>query len=309
VVVLLALVVAMSFLSPLYRTLGGLMMLLQRAAPLVVLTCGQTFVLAAGGFDLSVGSIVTLVVIGCALLTGGDPSLTVVAIGAVVGIGFFVGLVNGIVVSRLKVPSIIATLGMLLSAKGFAMYWSGGSPAGVLPDNLRFFGRFAWRDVPLIGTLPVAVLILVAAVVPMAWLLHGTNFGRLILMIGDNPKAAELAGVPVRRIRAAAFVISAAVGRRRRHFARRLLRRVGQGWQRLRAAGDFSSFNRRRGAAGRCSHDRGRRHRRAHALRLVHRPQPDRVSRAAAFGGSGPDSDHRRGPYSPAAVADFHQWP
>jgi ribose transport system permease protein len=62
VVVLLALVVAMSFLSPLYRTPGGLMMLLQRAAPLVVLACGQTFVLAAGGFDLSVGSIVTLVV-------------------------------------------------------------------------------------------------------------------------------------------------------------------------------------------------------------------------------------------------------
>jgi ribose transport system permease protein len=209
IVVLLALVVAMSFLSPLYRTPGGLMMLLQRAAPLVVLTCGQTFVLAAGGFDLSVGSIVTLVVIGCALLTGGDPSLTVVAIGAVVGIGFFIGLVNGIVVSWLKVPSIIATLGMLLSAKGFAMYWSGGSPAGVLPDNLRVFGRFSWRDVPLVGTLPVAVLILVAAVVPMAWLLHGTNFGRLILMIGDNPKAAELAGVPVRRIRAAAFVISA----------------------------------------------------------------------------------------------------
>ena len=83
VVVLLALVVAISLMSPLYRTPAGLMILLQRAAPLMVLTCGQTFVLATGGFDLSVGSIMTLAVIGCALLTGGDPSLTAVAIGAV----------------------------------------------------------------------------------------------------------------------------------------------------------------------------------------------------------------------------------
>jgi ribose transport system permease protein len=209
VVVLLALVVAISLMSPLYRTPAGLMILLQRAAPLVVLTCGQTFVLATGGFDLSVGSIMTLAVIGCALLTGGDPSLTAVAIGAVAGLGLFIGIVNGVVVSWLKVPSIIATLGMLLSAKGFAMRWSGGSPAGLLPDNLRMFGRFAWRNVPLVGTLPFAVLILVVAVALMAWLLHGTSFGRLILMIGDNPRAAELAGVPVRRIRAAAFVISA----------------------------------------------------------------------------------------------------
>lgn len=207
--VLLALVVTICVMSPLYRTSAGLMSLLQRAAPLVVLTCGQTFVLATGGFDLSAGSLMTLTVIGCALLTGGDPSLTGLSIAAVTALGVLVGVVNGVVVSWLKVPSVIATLGMLLSAKGFAMRWSGGSPAGSLPDNLRMFGRFAWRNVPLVGSLPLAVLVLVAVVALMAWLLHGTNFGRLILMIGDNPKAAELAGVPVRRIRVAAFVISA----------------------------------------------------------------------------------------------------
>lgn len=207
--VLLALVAAICAMSPLYRTPAGLMTLLQRAAPLVVLTCGQTFVLATGGFDLSVGSLVTLVVIGCALLTGGDPALTGVSTAAVAALGFLVGAVNGVVVSWLKVPSIIATLGMLLAVKGFAMRWSGGSPAGSLPDNLRMFGRFAWRQVPLVGSLPLAVLVLLAAVALMAWLLHRTNFGRLILMIGDNPRAAELAGAPVRRTRAAAFVISA----------------------------------------------------------------------------------------------------
>ncbi len=207
--VTVALVVAIAALSPLYRTPAGLMSLLQRAAPLVILTCGQTFVLATGGFDLSSGSLMTLTVIGCALLTGGDPALTPLALAAVAGIGLLIGAINGAVVAWLKVPSIIATLGMLLSAKGVAMRWSGGSPAGSLPDNLRMFGRFAWRNVPGVTVLPMAVLVLVVAVAAMAWLLHGTNFGRLILMIGDNPKAAELAGAPVRRLRVAAFVISA----------------------------------------------------------------------------------------------------
>ncbi len=207
--VLIALLAAIAILSPLYRTPAGIMSLLQRAAPLVILTCGQTFVLATGGFDLSAGSLMTLTVIGCALLTGGDPALTPFALAAVAGIGLSIGLVNGAVVAWLKVPSIIATLGMLLSAKGLAMRWSGGSPAGALPDNLRMFGRFAWRNVPGVTVLPWAVLVLAVVVATLAWLLHGTNFGRLVLMIGDNPKAAELASVPVRRLRVAAFVISA----------------------------------------------------------------------------------------------------
>ena len=177
---------------------------------LIVLTCGHDVRDGVtGGIDLSVGSLMTLAVIGCALLTGGDPALTPEAMTVVAGIGLVVGLVNGAIVAWLKVPSIIATLGMLLSVKGFAMRWSGGSPSGSLPDNLRMFGRFAWRGVPVVGALPLAVLVLVVAVALVAWLLHGTSFGRLILMIGDNPKAAELAGVPVRRIRVAAFVISA----------------------------------------------------------------------------------------------------
>jgi ribose transport system permease protein len=120
-----------------------------------------------------------------------------------------VGVINGGIVAWGKVPSIITTLGMLLSVKGVAMLWSGGAPGGYLPVNFRMFGRFAWRHVPLVGRLPMAVLVLIVAVALMAWLLHGTNFGRLLPMIGDNPRAAELAGVPVRRYRMLSFVVSA----------------------------------------------------------------------------------------------------
>lgn len=203
------LLVLIMSLSPLYRTPTGLMSLLQRATPLVILTCGQSFVLISGGFDLSQGSLVTLVVIGCALITGGDPALTAAALGAVFGLGLMVGLINGLVVSYLKVPSIIATLGTLLSVKGAAMMWSGGAPQGYLPDTLRMFGRMVIRPVPVIGSLPIAVIVLIVTIALLAALLHGTQYGRLLTLIGDNPRAAELAGAPVRRIRVAAFVVSA----------------------------------------------------------------------------------------------------
>jgi ribose transport system permease protein len=209
ILVFLLLLAAICWMSPLYRTAPGLMSLLQRAAPVIILSCGQTFVLVTGGFDLAVGSLITLAVVACALITGGDGSLTWVAILAAYAIGLAVGTLNGIIVAWSKVPSIIATLGMLLSVKGVAMMWSGGAPEGYLPVNLRVFGRYVWRHVPFVERLPVAVVVLAASVAVMAWLLHGTNFGRLLVMIGDNPRAAELSGTPVRRLRVTAFIISA----------------------------------------------------------------------------------------------------
>jgi ribose transport system permease protein len=209
IVIFVLLLAAICWMSPLYRTAPGLMSLLQRAAPVIILSAGQTFVLVTGGFDLAVGSLITLVVVACALITGGDGSLTWIALLAAYAIGLAVGLINGAIVAWGKVPSIITTLGMLLSVKGIAMMWSGGAPEGYLPTNLRYFGRHVWRHMPLIERLPVAVVALVVSLAVMAWLFHGTNFGRLLLMIGDNPRAAELSGVPVRRLRMTAFVISA----------------------------------------------------------------------------------------------------
>jgi ribose transport system permease protein len=205
---LLALLIAMVALGPLYRTPGGLMNFLQRAAPLLILTCGQSFVLIAGGFDLSMGALVTLVVIACALVTNGDPQLTWAAVAAAYGIGLGVGLLNGLLVARVKIPSIIATLGSLLAVKGSAMVWAGGAPTGFLPENLRFLGRGVLRDIPVLQTLPIAVIVLIAFIGLCFWLLHWTNFGRLLLMVGDNAVAAHLAGAPVGGVRVAAFVVS-----------------------------------------------------------------------------------------------------
>lgn len=209
VIVFVILYAGIAILQPNYLEPAGIMNFLRRATPLAVLACGQIFVLVAGGFDLSMGALVTLTVIGGSMLTDNDPGNTAWAILVLYAIGLGVGLVNGLVVTVLRVPSIIATLGMLLSLNGVAMMWSGGSPRGYLPDNFRFFGRFTFRDVPLVGAFPVAVLVLVVVALLAWWGLQKTVFGKRIFAIGDNPRAAALSGVRVDATRIAAFVISA----------------------------------------------------------------------------------------------------
>ena len=200
---------AIAYITPSILEPMGFTAFLRRGAPLATVAIGQLFVIIVGGFDLSVGSLITLTVMGSALLIDNDPAKTWWVIATMYAAGLLAGLINGLVVTFLKVPSIIATLGALLAIKGIALAWSGGSPRGYLPDNFRQFGRVTLHDVPLIGVLPISVIVLVAVCLLAAWLLHGTTFGRLTLIVGDNPRAAELAGVRVRTVRLAAFVISA----------------------------------------------------------------------------------------------------
>lgn len=209
VIVLLVLYLAIGIRQPTYLEPAGFMNFLRRAAPIAILACGQAFVLTSGGFDLSVGSLVTLTVIGGSMLTANDPGNTWWTIAFLYAIGITVGFFNGAVVAYLKVPSIIATLGMLLSINGAAMMWSGGSPRGYLPDNFRMFGRLVFHDVPIIGIFPLALAVLAVVAVLGYWALHRTVFGRWVFAVGDNPRAAELGGVRVDLVRVAVFLISA----------------------------------------------------------------------------------------------------
>lgn len=207
-IVLALLIAAIAIQSPSFLEPSGYMNFLKRAAPLAILAAGQVYVITSGGFDLSVGSIITLTVIGSSILINADPNATLWVIPLMLGIGAVVGLVNGAVVSYLKVPSIIATLGMMITLNGVALTWSGGSPRGYLPDSFRYFGRAMITDVPLIGILPVALIVLVVVGGLLGWLMHRTAYGRLVHAVGDNPRAARLAGTPVERVRIIAFVVS-----------------------------------------------------------------------------------------------------
>ncbi|MET3926311.1 ABC transporter permease [Devosia sp. 2618] len=206
--ILAALIVAIILQNPAFVEPTGYMNFLKRAAPLAILAAGQVYVIVSGGFDLSVGSLITLVVVGSSMLLNNDPNSTWWVIAVMFGIGVGVGLINGLVVCYLKVPSLIATLGMMITLNGLAFMWSGGAPRGYLTDSYRFFGRYNFTDLPLIRILPVAIIVLLVIGFLLYWLMHRTNLGRMIHAIGDNPRAANLAGVPVNRVRIIAFIVS-----------------------------------------------------------------------------------------------------
>lgn len=207
-VLLFVLLALIALRNPVFIEPAGYMNYLKRAAALAILSGGALYVIVAGGFDLSVGATMTLTVIGSSMLASNDPNSTYWIIPLMLGIGALIGLLNGLVVSYLRVPSLIATLGMMISITGAAFVWSGGAPRGYLPDTFRFFGRNNFTGVPLVNIFPVAIVCLVVFGLLLWWGMHRTNLGRMIHAIGDNQRAARLAGVPVERVRIAAFVVS-----------------------------------------------------------------------------------------------------
>ncbi len=206
--VLLGLLVWIAILNPNFTDPSVFLAFIKRAAPLMILAAGQLFVIVSGEFDLSVGSLITAVVVAAAGLTEGDPDRTWWVVAALFGLGILVGLVNGIVTTRLQVPSFITTLGMLLILQGAVLYWSGGAPRGSLPDNFRVFGRRGIEDLPVIEQLPYSVIVLVVVGIVAVLLLHRTTFGKQLFAAGGNPRAAALSGVDVPLVRTLAFVLS-----------------------------------------------------------------------------------------------------
>ncbi|PXY22041.1 ABC transporter permease [Prauserella flavalba] len=204
--VLAVLLVALAFAGPAYSEPAGYLALLKRAAPLMILAIGQYFVIVSGGFDLSVGSLVTAEVVIAARLIDGDEGATVWVIPLLLATGALVGLVNGLITTRLLVPSFIVTLGMLLVLDGAVFLWTGGSPRGALSEAFRVVGREGF-EVPLLGAVPWSVLLLAALVVAAVVFMRGGT-GRTLVAIGDNETSVLLGGGRVERLRTLAFVLS-----------------------------------------------------------------------------------------------------
>ncbi len=205
-IVLVLLLVTLAFVGPTFSEPAGYLALLKRAAPLVILAVGQYFVIVSGGFDLSVGSLVTAAVVIAARLSDGADANTGWVIALLLGFGLLVGLVNGLITTRLLVPSFIVTLGMLLVLDGAVFLWTDGAPRGALAPSFRMFGRGSF-ELPGLGRVPWSVLILFGVVVAAAWFMR-SGTGRTLVALGDNENAVRLAGGAVHRLRVLAFVLS-----------------------------------------------------------------------------------------------------
>jgi ribose transport system permease protein len=205
--VLIVVFTAIIVLNPAFAEPPSVMAFVKKAAPLVLLAVGQYFVIVAGEFDLSVGSLVGFQVVLAALLIDGHDNRTLPVIGLMLVIGIVVGLVNGLVTTFLKVPSIITTLGTMLVLYGAIRLWTGGAPTGALSQAFRAPGRQGIDDIPLLGQLPWALPIVVG-VVAVAVLATRSPYGRTLIATGDSERAAQFSGVRVWWVRTIAFVVS-----------------------------------------------------------------------------------------------------
>jgi len=218
-IALVVLSIAFSLLTPEFLTTGNLAILVKHVAINAILAIGMTFVILSGGIDLSVGSVVGL----CGMIAGGLVSrgLELPALGGVVFVhtwlvvaitlaaGMALGGVNGWLVSRLRVPPFIATLGLLYVARGAALLMSDGATFPNLAGDpargntgLPFIGAGTWLGLPI----PVWLMLVLAAAA--MFVATRTPFGRQVYAVGGNERAAVLAGVRVARVRMRVYVIS-----------------------------------------------------------------------------------------------------
>ncbi|GIE90002.1 ABC transporter permease [Actinoplanes regularis] len=166
--------------------------ILQQASAIGVVTVGMTFVLIGGGVDLSVGAIIALAgVWSTTLATQSYGPLGMVFTALVVGV--VVGLINGVLISYGKLVPFIATLAMLVAARGLAAQISGKQTQISADATINGIATTKILGIPLL------VLILAAVVVAGWVLLNRTTFGRRTVAVGGNPEAARLAGINVKR--------------------------------------------------------------------------------------------------------------
>lgn len=204
---LIVLLAAVMVLNPNFAEPGQFMRFIQRVAPIAIVAIGQYFVIIAGEFDLSQGSLITAQVIIAGNLVGQDDSRTIPVLILMLVFGALIGVINGLLTTLLKVPSFIVTLGMMLALLGAVKWWTGGAATGNPADSFRQIGRGGLRDLPLIDFLPWAVLILAGWLALGIWITK-RPYGKTLIALGDNPRAVAYAGARSWWVLTRAFVIS-----------------------------------------------------------------------------------------------------
>jgi ribose transport system permease protein len=179
-----------------FASIDNLLTILRLAAVLGVISIGMTFVITGGGIDLSVGSVIGLASVWASTLatqTMAQNSHWIVMVGCALLVGVGAGLVNGVLIAYGKVVAFIATLAMLVAARGLAEIIANRQTQVVKVQGFLDFFRDDFIGIPMLVWIFVVVAVL-------GWIvLNRTTFGRRTIAVGGNPEAARLAGIKVKR--------------------------------------------------------------------------------------------------------------
>jgi len=215
---LIVIIIVFGFLSPNYLSVNNLLQMAAHVAVFAILAMGMLMVILNGGIDLSVGSTVGFTgIIAGGLMQGIDipalgiklfPAVWVVVIIALAS-GALIGYVNGILISRFKVAPFVATLGMLYVVRGAALLITGSLTYPDLQGSPELGNTgFNWLGFNRILEVPIGVIIMLVLALYFSGVLNRTVFGRWIYASGGNERAAELSGIPVKRVQIRVYVIS-----------------------------------------------------------------------------------------------------
>jgi ribose/xylose/arabinose/galactoside ABC-type transport system permease subunit len=184
----LLLCIVLALLSDRFLTVSNAVNVLRQSSINGIIAVGMTFVILTAGIDLSVGATLALsTVVTANLLQQSIPVLLAVLIG--LALGAVLGLLNGLIITKARVPPFVATLGMMTVARGLALTYTQGRPITGLPDAFRFIGTGSLGPIPM----PIVIAGLTFLV---GWvLLKRTRMGEYIYAIGNNPVAARYAGI------------------------------------------------------------------------------------------------------------------
>jgi ribose transport system permease protein len=200
------LLVVFSLLSPFFMTTRNMMAIGSNIAFIGLMAAAGTPLIIAGGLDLSVAAIAGLVGVFIAMLHGDYGWNIWLAALAAVALGGFIGAVNGLFCTRLRLNPLIVTLGMMSIVSGAALILTGGLTKPLMVPGFNWIGQGRIFGVPFPPILMIIVFIALSIV------LRRTRFGRFVYAVGGNPEASRLIGLPVEGVEMALYILSGVSG-------------------------------------------------------------------------------------------------
>ncbi|WP_181708549.1 ABC transporter permease [Chthonobacter rhizosphaerae] len=209
-IALAVLLVFGALLNPNFVSAANLINVLTRCAFIAIIAVGATFVIAAGGLDLSVGSMAAFIAGSMILVMnsmGSEASVGVIALSMVIalGIGAACGLANGLVTTVGRIEPFIVTLGTMGIFRALVIWLAEGGSIAMKDQELRAVYRPVYFGT--VAGIPIPVLVFLAVAAVAAFILYKTRFGRHVLAVGSNEDVARYSGIPVGRVRTLTYVV------------------------------------------------------------------------------------------------------
>lgn len=202
-----------AFVVPSFFTGTNISNILAQSADMLILSMAMMMVILNGGIDFSLASVTALgSVLGAKImnqtdgLLKGSPAAALAGVAVMIGVGLAIGIFNGFAVTRLRMPSFMATMASYLAINGISLYLVNSKAISGLPSQFLFIGNGK------VGPVPFNIILAAILLAAMWVVLNKTVYGRYIYAVGTNPKAAEISGIPVKKVVFSLFVICSVLG-------------------------------------------------------------------------------------------------